>query len=43
MANKNEATIKEYDRWGKTCVKFTDSPPKKEATKKVVRPTKKGK
>ena len=44
MANKNEATIKEYDRWGKTCVKFTD-PPKKEAKtpKKVVKTVKKGK
>ena len=42
MANKNEASIKDYDRWGKTCVKFTD-PPKKEAPKKVVKTTKKGK
>ena len=40
MANKNE--IKDYDRWGKTCVKFTDAP-KKETPKKVVRTTKKGK
>lgn len=45
MANKNEATIKDYDRWGKTCVKFTDNAPKKEekTPKKVVRTTKKGK
>ena len=49
MANKKEATPKDYDRWGKTCVKFTDNtpnnPPKKEANtpKKVVRTTKKGK
>lgn len=42
MANKNEVTIKDYDRWGKTCVKFTDNTPKKEP-KKVVKTTKKGK
>ena len=43
MANKND--IKDYDRWGKTCVKFNDTAPKKEAKtpKKVVRATKKGK
>lgn len=40
MANKNE--IKDYDRWGKTCIKLID-PPKKEAPKKVVKTTKKGK
>ena len=33
MANKKEVTPKDYDRWGKTCVKF-DNPPKK-PTKKV--------
>lgn len=45
MANKKEATPKDYDRWGKTCVKFTDDAPKKEAKtpKKVVKTTKKGK
>lgn len=45
MSNKNEATPKDYDRWGKTCVKFNDTAPKKEAKtpKKVVRTTKKGK
>ena len=42
MANKNEA-IKDYDRWGKTCVKFTDNTPKKEAPKKAVKTAKKGK
>ena len=41
MANKKE-TPKEYDRWGKTCVTFTDSAPKK-PPKKVVRTVKKGK
>ena len=40
MANKNE--IKDYDRWGKTCVKFTDSTPKA-TPKKVAKTTKKGK
>lgn len=43
MANKKETTPKDYDRWGKTCVKFTNEPPKKEAPKKVVKTTKKGK
>ena len=45
MNNKKEASLKDYDRWGKTCVKFTDTAPKKEAKtpKKVVRTTKKGK
>jgi hypothetical protein len=45
MANKNEATPKDYDRWGKLGVKFTDNAPKKEAKtpKKVVKTTKKGK
>ena len=45
MANKKEATPKDYDRWGKTCVTFTDNTPKKEAkaTKKVVKTVKKGK
>jgi hypothetical protein len=43
MADKNKVTIKDYDRWGKTCVKFTDNAPKKETPKKVVRTTKKGK
>lgn len=36
MANKKEVTPKEYDRWGKTCVKFNDAPkktPKKVKTK----------
>lgn len=40
MANKKE-TPKDYDRWGKTCVTFTDSP--KKTPKKVVRTVKKGK
>ena len=45
MANKNEATPKDYDRWGKTCVKFTDNTPKKaeKTPKKVVKTAKKGK
>ena len=34
MANKKEVTPKDYDRWGKTCVKFNDAPKK---TKKVVK------
>ena len=42
MANKNETTVKDYDRWGKTCVKFTDNTPKS-APKKVSKATKKGK
>ena len=42
MNNKKEATPKDYDRWGKTCVVFTDSTPKK-APKKVVKTVKKGK
>lgn len=40
MANKKEATPKDYDRWGKTCVKFNDPAPK---PKKVVKTVKKGK
>lgn len=45
MANKKEATPKDYDRWEKTCVTFTDSSPKKtdKAPKKVVKTVKKGK
>ena len=45
MANKKEVTPKDYDRWGKTCIKFTDDSPKKEAKtpKKVVKTVKKGK
>ena len=45
MANKREATPKDYDRWGNTCIKFTDNTTKKEekASKRVVRATKKGK
>jgi hypothetical protein len=45
MANKNETSPKDYDRWGKTCVKFTDNAPKKETKtpKKAVKTTKKGK
>lgn len=35
MANKKEVTPKDYDRWGKTCVKFNDAP--KKPTKKVVK------
>lgn len=44
MANKKE-TPKNYDRWEKTCVKFNDDAPKKEAKtpKKVVKTVKKGK
>lgn len=34
MANKKEVTPKDYDRWGKTCVKF-DTP--KKTPKKVVK------
>ena len=44
--NKKEATPqvtpKDYDRWGKTCIKFTDDTPKK-TPKKVVKTTKRGK
>lgn len=40
---KNEVTPKDYDRWGKTCVKFNDDTPKKATPKKVVKTTKKGK
>lgn len=45
MANKNETSPKDYDRWGKLGVKFTDNAPKKEtkAPKKVARTAKKGK
>jgi hypothetical protein len=42
MANKKEVTPKDYDRWGRTCVKFTDNTPQK-APKKVGKTTKKGK
>ena len=40
MANKKEITPKDYDRWGKTCVKFTDAP---KTPKKVIKTVKKGK
>ena len=45
MANKNEATPKDYDRWGKMCVKITSVPTKKEEKppKKAVKTVKKGK
>lgn len=43
MANKKETTPQSYDRWDKTCVKFTNNTPKKEKPKKVVKTTKKGK
>lgn len=43
MANKSGTSPKDYDRWGKLGVKFTDNAPKKEAPKKVVKTTKKGK
>lgn len=45
MTDKKEITPKDYDRWGRTCVKFTDSAPTKEAKtpKKVAKTTKKGK
>ena len=44
MANKKEVTPKDYDRWGKLCIKFTDAPKKIErAPKKVVKTTKRGK
>lgn len=39
---KKETTPKDYDRWGKTCIQFTDNTPKK-AQKTVVRTIKKGK
>lgn len=42
MSNKNDV-IKDYDRWGKTCVKFIDNTPKKETPKKPVKTVKKGK
>lgn len=43
MANKKE-TPKDYDRWGKTCVKFNDTPKKDDKTpKKAVKTVKKGK
>ena len=32
---KKETTPKDYDRWGKTCVKFDNTP--KKTTKKVVK------
>lgn len=45
MEKKNELTPKDYDRWGKTCIKFTNDTPKKETkpSKKVVKTVKKGK
>lgn len=45
MTNKKESPIKDYDRWGKTCVKFNDDTTKKAAntSKKVVKTVKKGK
>ena len=45
MAKNNEVTPKDYDRWGKTCVKFNDDTSKKETKtpKKVVKIVKKGK
>lgn len=45
MANKKEVTPKDYDRWGKTCVQFTDNTQKKTAKtpKKVVKTVKKDK
>lgn len=36
MENKKEKTIKDYDRWDKTCVKFNDAP-KKKVVKKAKR------
>jgi hypothetical protein len=42
MANETKLTPKDYDRWGKTCVKFNDTP-KKATPKKVVKTAKKGK
>ena len=33
---KKETTPKDYDRWGKTCIKF-DNAPKNNTTKKVVK------
>lgn len=45
MANEKKVTPKEYDRWERTCVKFTDNAPKKteKTPKKVVKTVKKGK
>lgn len=44
MSNKKETTPNGYDRWDKTCVKFTDNTQKKAKTPKtVVRTAKKGK
>lgn len=44
MANKKETTPQSYDRWDKTCVKFTDAPKKEAKTpKKAVNTAKKGK
>lgn len=45
MANKNEVTPKDYDRWGKLGVKFNNDAPQKEVKtpKKVVKTAKKGK
>lgn len=44
MANKKEITPKDYDRWERTCVKFTDAPKKTAKTpKKVIKTVKKGK
>jgi hypothetical protein len=44
MEKKNEVTPKDYDRWGRTCIKMID-PPKKETKtpKKAVKTVKKGK
>ena len=42
MNNKKDVTPKEYDRWGKTCIKFTDDASKK-TPKKVIKTVKKGK
>lgn len=45
MAKNKEVTPKDYDRWGKTCVIFTDNTSKKaeKTPKKVVKTATKGK
>ena len=45
MEKKKELTPKDYDRWGRTCIKLIDDTPKKEVKtpKKAVKTVKKGK
>lgn len=41
MDNKKTKTPKDYDRWGRTCIKMLDDTPKKATPKKVVKKVKK--